>query len=228
MSLFRNSLLLLALMVSASALAIVMRPTSRIADQHPEMNLEQLVPTNFGDWRQVQQPRAQIINPQQAELLSKLYTQTLSRTYVNAEGRIVMLSIAYGANQNDSVALHYPEVCYPAQGFQLHSNEKGVLATDFGTIRVRRLITKLGDRNEPVTYWSVLGDKVVQGGIETKLEQLKYGFRSEIPDGLLFRVSALDRDSKQAFNVIDGFVAQFVAAIPVTAKRRLTGLEAAQ
>lgn len=137
-----------------------------------------------------------------------------------------MLSIAYGANQSDEVALHYPEVCYPAQGFQVYSNDKAVLATMSGDIRVRRLVTRLGERNEYVIYWSVLGDKAVQGGIETKLEQLKYGFKGQIPDGLLFRVSALDSDSAQAFALSEIFIAQLVATLPSSARLRLAGLGA--
>lgn len=227
MNLLSKNLILLALMFATSVAAVVLRPTIKIADQRPETNLEQLIPKQFGDWHAVEQPHAQIINPQQTELLNKLYTQTLARTYVNAQGSIVMLSIAYGANQSDEVALHYPEVCYPAQGFQVYSNDKAVLSTGSGEIRVRRLVTRLGERNEPVTYWSVIGDKVVQGGIETKLEQIKYGFKGQIPDGLLFRVSVLDRDSTQAFALTDAFIAQLVATLPSSARLRLTGLGAA-
>ena len=36
-------------------------------------------------------------------------------------GRQIMLSIAYGEDQRDGMKLHYPEVCYPAQGFQSRS-----------------------------------------------------------------------------------------------------------
>ena len=35
-----------------------------------------------------------------------------------------MLSVAYGMDQaDDDVQLHYPEVCYPAQGCQLRQHE---------------------------------------------------------------------------------------------------------
>lgn len=226
MNLLGKNLILLALMFAACAAAAVLRPTIKLAEQRPETNLEQLVPKQFADWRALEQADTQIINPQQTELIKKLYTQTLARTYVNVQGRIVMLSIAYGANQSDEVALHYPEVCYPAQGFQVYSNDRAVLATMSGDIRVRRLVTRLGERNEHVIYWSVLGDKAVQGGIETKLEQLKYGFKGQIPDGLLFRVSALNSDSAQAFALSESFIAQLVATLPPSARLRLAGLGA--
>ena len=106
-----------------------------------------------------------MVDPQQQELIDKIYTQTLSRTYVNPSGYRIMLAIAYGDDQRDAMQLHYPEVCYPAQGFSLKGKEKGTVATENGIIPVTRILTNLGQRNEPVTYWTTVGDQVFRGGI---------------------------------------------------------------
>jgi EpsI family protein len=220
-------LVMLALMLVAASVAWALRPTVLIADLRPKVDLESLIPKQFGDWRELQRSNAQIINPQQAEMLTKLYSQTLSRTYVNSKGDAIMLSIAYGANQGDAVQLHYPEVCYPAQGFQVQTNIKGTLVTEEGAFPVRRLTTTLGQRFEPVTYWTTIGDQVVQGGLNTKLAQMQYGFKGQIPDGLLFRVSSITRDAQAGHAIQEAFAVQLVSAVKPENRIRLIGDPAA-
>jgi EpsI family protein len=226
MKLHLKSLVLLFLMIVAFAAATFLRPTYIIAEHGRKVNLNDMVPFAFGEWREMKLTNGQIINPQQTEELNRIYTQTLARTYINSSGEIVMLSIAYGANQSDGVALHYPEVCYPAQGFALLSNKPGILETSFGNIRVRRLMTKLRDRSEPVTYWTTLGEHVVQGGIDTKITQLKYGFKGQIPDGLLFRVSSITEDAENAYSTQKNFVDSLIVALSSENRLKLAGFSA--
>ena len=219
-----KNLLLGTLIVLAAFAAMTFRPTILLADQRPKVELEELIPRQFGDWREIKQSAEQIINPQQTALLQKLYSQTLSRTYINTNGTVVMVSVAYGSNQSDGIALHYPEVCYPAQGFQLMNNEKVVIHTPFGVIPAKKLMTKLGNRFEPVTYWTTIGDKAVEGGIHTKLEQIKYGMRGAIPDGLIFRISSINREESSGHDDQNKFARDLVASLPVESRLRLAGL----
>lgn len=219
----RKNILLMVLMIGASLLAILFHPTHRIADDGPAVNLETMIPKQFGDWLEQPQQTAQIINPQQTDLLARLYSQTISRTYVNSKGDAIMLTIAYGADQSDAKQLHYPEVCYPAQGFQVVSNKVGVLQTDFGTIKVKRLVTVLGSRTEPLTYWTTVGNKVVVGGKEAKLEQLKYGFKGKIPDGLLFRVSSITNDAESGFNLQQEFAGKLLKSMTGNDRLKVAG-----
>src|SRR5450830_590456 len=121
---FKN-LLLLALMLISAGLGAALRPTISMADERPPIDLAAMVPTTFGDWREEINVLAQVINPQQKSVIDKIYSQTLSRTYVNPQGYRIMLSIAYGKNQSDALQLHKPEVCYPAQGFTLLATQRG-------------------------------------------------------------------------------------------------------
>ena len=220
----RKLILLLALMLAASAIAMLLRPTQRISELGGKLNLELMIPKKFGDWNAVENPNNQIINPQQQQKLDKLYSQLLSRVYVNTKGDVMMLSIAYGEDQSDAKQLHYPEVCYPSQGFQITSNQKAELSTQFGKIAVLRLHAEMGSRSEPITYWSTVGNKVVRGGKEIKLQQLRYGFRGEIPDGLLFRVSSITKDKNEGFAVQQQFVQSLVAVLTTVNRARLAGL----
>jgi len=220
---FRNTVMAV-LMLLAAGVAMAIHPTHRIADDGPAVVLEKMIPLQFGDWKDEPQQTGHIINPQVKEKLDKIYTAMLSRTYVNSAGERIMLSIAYGADQSDAKQLHYPEVCYPAQGFQLTSNQAGELRTDFGSIPVRRLSTVLGMRTEPLTYWTTVGNKAVLGSKQTKLEQLSYGFRGQIPDGLLFRVSSITADAEDGYAKQQAFVRALITALSPQDRAKLAGL----
>jgi EpsI family protein len=224
----RIAIVLAFLMFGASVGAIVARPSIKVANQGPTISLEIMIPKQFGDWRDEPQRISQIINPQTQELLDKLYSQILTRTYVNSEGYRVMLSLAYGSDQRGSLQAHKPEVCYPAQGFKLHKTEALPLLTPIGTIPAQRLFTSLGQRQEPVTYWFTMGDKAVQSTFEKRLVQLSYGLTGRIPDGLLFRISSIDGDQARANRYHDQFVNQLLQAIPPDDRVRLSGLGGTQ
>lgn len=217
-------LLLMVLMVAAAAVASVMRPTEILAKTRENADLERIVPKAFGEWRQLEQSSGQVVNPQQTELLASLYSQTLSRSYINPQGAVIMLSIAYGENQSDGLALHYPDVCYPAQGFKVTSTERTTLNTPLGAIPISRLNTELGRRKEPLTYWSTIGNKAVQGGTQRKLEQLRYGFQGQIPDGLIFRVSNITSDAPLGYELQAEFVSQLLSALQPTQRQFLSGI----
>ncbi|WP_153115692.1 exosortase-associated protein EpsI, B-type [Rhodocyclus tenuis] len=218
----RNSILL-ALMLAASGLAFALRPTQKIAEQGPKVDLETMIPQAFGDWREEQQSATQIVDPQQKAMIDKIYKQTLSRTYVNGEGYRIMLSISYGSDQTDSMQVHKPEVCYPAQGFVLQGKQVGSLKTSQGSIPVTRIFATLGQRSEPVTYWTTVGDRVVASGINKKLIEMSYGLTGKIPDGMLIRISSIDPEAAKAYAMQDRFAAQMLAGLAPEYRQRVAG-----
>ncbi|MCB5188081.1 EpsI family protein [Methylobacillus caricis] len=211
-------------MVSASVASTILRPTHKIAKDGDPIVLETLIPKQFSGWHEIELGGANIVNPQQKEEIERIYSQTLSRTYVNDKGEYVMLSIAYGEDQSDSNQLHLPDVCYPAQGFQVKSSSKDTIATAFGAIQVKKLLTVLGTRSEPLTYWTTVGDKVAIGGKAVKLEQLKYGFNGKIPDGMIVRVSTITLDEQYGFDVQQRFIQDVVASLNPQDRQRVAGL----
>ncbi len=214
---------LLVLMLLSAALAAALRPSISMADERPPINLKTMVPGAFGDWRQLERSGAYIIDPQTQQLLSTIYSETLTRTYVNSKGYQIMLSIAYGKNQSDALQLHKPEVCYPAQGFQLFDKHADMLNLADRTIPSTRLMTKLGQRQEPVTYWTVVGDHVTVGGIDKKLTEMRYAMADRIPDGMLIRVSSIDVNVDQAYLNQDQFSRDMLAAIAPADRERFSG-----
>ena len=222
----RIAFLLAALMFAASAGAIVAKPTAKLADQRPAISLESMIPKQFGDWREEPLRQVQVVNPQTQELLDRLYSQILARTYVNASDYRIMLSLAYGTDQRESSSLraHKPEVCYPAQGFTVLKDDAGLLSTGFGTIPVRRLFATLGPRQEPLTYWFTVGDTAVQGKLQKRIVDLRYGLTGRLPDGMLFRVSSIDPDQARAYQLQDQFINQLLQSVSPAERKRLSGL----
>lgn len=221
------ALLILALMVATSLGAIVARPDAAAASLEPALPLEAMIPKRFGDWRE--RRFEHVVNPQERALINKLYSGTLTRTYANSSGYLIMLSIAYGRDQRGDLAAHMPDLCYPANGFTLHRSDSVQLATPFGEIPVRRLFTSREARQEPVTYWFTFGDEPVslhqrEWRLRSRLVQLRYAFTGRIPDGLLFRVSSIDGDQPRANRFQDQFVNDLLSALSPLERKRLSGL----
>lgn len=220
----RKSIGVLLSMGTAAALAHVAVPRTKLADLVPAIDLEQTFPVAFGPWRVDASLPVILPAPDVQAKLDAIYNQVLSRTYVNAMGQRIMLSVAYGGDQSDAMSIHLPEVCYPAQGFQVLERKRDVVAFPGHSIPVVRLLTKLGGRTEPVTYWIVVGDEVVPGRVEQKLVKIRYAMRGQIPDGMLVRVSSIDADGKKAFELQDGFIAALSQRLSADARARVIGV----
>lgn len=215
---------LAGLMICASLAGFAIRPTAKAEDKGKIVSLETSVPTHFGDWRLLPEQSAQVVNPQTQQLLDKLYSQMLTRTYVNKQGYRIMLSLAYGDDQRGGLQAHKPEVCYPAQGFKLANVQDGTLSTAYGKIDVRRLNTSLGSRVEPVTYWLTVGDQVIRNSFDKRIAQIRLGLTGQIPDGLLFRVSSIDDNASNGFDMQRKFVDDMMDAVPAPTRKLLGGL----
>jgi len=210
-----------ALMVGSALAAPQLKPVR--AEGSAALVLESMVPQAFGDWSI--DPNIVPVAPTadvQAKL-DRIYSQTVSRTYVNSAGDHIMLTVAYGGDQSDALKAHRQEVCYTAQGFTIHDLHQGDLAVQGGAIPVTRMLAIRGERSEPVTYWFTMGDRVVRGRAERLAMQLREGFSGRIPDGMLVRVSSISADTAGAYAAQQAFITQLLGAMPSTERARLAG-----
>jgi len=220
----RNAMLIFVLMSIASFGSGFARPEHRMSDSRGMTRLETMVPTKIGDWYDEPGWMTQIVDPVLKNAIEDLYDETLARTYTNANGYRIMLSIAYKSeNGLTKGRVHRPEICYPADGFDIRHVEKAELATPFGTIPIRRVLAIKGQRTERVTYWITVGDESVTNAIDGKLKELSYGFNRVIPDGLLFRVSSIDHDQLRANQLQDEFVVRLLSSVTPKARQQLGG-----
>ena len=210
-------------MLTSAGLGVALRPTISIADDLPPIDLKTLVPTSFDNWHEDFNVSVQIINPQQKQILDLIYDKTLSRTYVNSQGYRIMLSIAYGKNQSGTLQLHKPEICYAAQGFSLLKARPGKLDLLGGTIAVSRLETSLGQRFEPITYWTIVGDRITSSMVDKRLTEVRYAMRGRIPDGMLVRISSIDTATDNAYAIHTHFASAMIQAISPAYRNRFAG-----
>lgn len=212
------------LMTSAAALAFVLKPTRHMVDSQSLAKLEDIIPREFGEWREEPAMNRGVVNPQTEEFLKSIYDETLSRTYVSPRGERIMLSLAFGADQSKATQVHRPEVCYPAQGFQIRSSEKFSLSLSDGQLPAMKLVAVAQQRIEPITYWIVVGDLVVRGSIEQKLAIVKHGMNGVVPHGLLFRVSSIGGDVTRQFDVQEKFINSLYDSLDSKQRGRLYGV----
>jgi EpsI family protein len=211
-------------MVLASYLAYHFTPRQYLADHRPKIHLDTMVPKEFGRWRVDPSITPVVADPSQAELIDQLYSETLSRTYVNERGQRVMLTIAYGRDQSESVQLHTPEFCYRAQGYTVAESKAGMMPLGFKDQPVIQVLASAPRRIEPITYWVIMGDHVVNGGVRDRRDlRFIYGFRGLIPDGMLFRVSSIGDDTAIAYALQGLFVADLMSKLSKVDRNRLTG-----
>lgn len=219
----RRAVLASGLMLAALAAAAVARPHRRLTDERGSLDLESSFPARFADWQVDTRIPVQLVSPDLQQFIARIYSATLSRVYVDSRGERIMLSVAYGGDQSDATRAHRPEVCYPAQGFEIVGNEVASIETAAGALRVRRLVARAGGRVEPITYWVVVGTRGALSGTEQKLAQLSYGLRGLIPDGLLVRVSSLSIDAPAAYRLQSRFINQLSHALSPALQERVMG-----
>jgi len=219
----RRALAVLAAAVGTTVLAQRMAPTHHMARERSGRTLAGAVPPHLGDWQEDRSVPVLEPSPDVVADLARIYRDLLNRTYVDAQGYRVMLSIAYSGDQSDGMAVHRPEVCYPAQGFELLRMRSDSLVVGNRRLPVRRLSTRLQARVEPLTYWVVNGADVVADAWQGRLQQLRSTLAGSIPDGMLVRLSSLDFDDERAFSQHDRLARALASGLDAEFEPRLFG-----
>jgi len=218
-----------AIMAAGShGLTQLLVPTRIMAEELPPLDLEADIPKQFGDWRLLEGGPQVVQDPTVEATLAEFYSQTLGRSYVNSKRQLVMLSLAYGKNQNSfNTAAHRPEFCYATQGFLI----KKVAETPFqlashSVIASRLVASRVEYRhNEPISYWVTLDDTTALPGISRRIQQFKYGLQGKIVDGFLVRISSLGTDNDEQFKLHEQFARDLEQAIAPSLRPRLFGLD---
>jgi EpsI family protein len=213
-------------MVAASLAAWWLTPHERWYEHIGRPVFEEIVPRQFGDWVQDDSASAgQIVDPQLQTALESVYTQTVSRIYLNkSNGRRIMLSLAYGENQSYAHQLHRPEACYSSQGATIEELHEESISVNGRVIPVYRMKAAFGMRKEQVTYLIRIGDEVISGPPSAlNKARTRLGFKGYVADGLLFRVSEIADDPQDSNPLQDRFIQDLVSALPASQQGLLIG-----
>jgi EpsI family protein len=216
--------------LGAAVLAKVLEPRELMARSSASLNLEQVIPRQFGSWKLL--PEISPVVPADPEGYvepdpnsARIYSQEVGRSYTDGDGNIVMLLVAYGPVQNYRLKAHRPEICYTAQGFRVSEKTIAELnyRNDVRPIEMTRLTAEREARFEPISYWMRVGNDISNGVIERQIIRLKYGLRGIIPDGALIRVSTIGLPKDASFKLQDQFIRDLLAAIPPNELKFFTG-----
>ncbi|MBW9332510.1 exosortase B [Herbaspirillum sp. RU 5E] len=184
-----------------------------------------LIPVQFGHWREVPSPFLQVnvgLDDGTERNADQPYDDVLTRTYVNAEGQMVMLALAYASEQTQDVKIHLPEVCYVAQGFNLEYLGAASVPVNAlsGPAEGARFVAFNKDRIEAVSYWVRIGDGFPNGGFAARWKIFKDGLDGRVSDGILVRASSLLQDTAgqaEAYELQRRFLQDLVMATDKTA-----------
>lgn len=201
--------------LATAAAAEAMRPRTRVALLNGQQ-LENGIPRAFGTWKTHESEG--VIAPQSEDsLAAKLYSQTVTRVYADPNGDLVMLLIAYGNTQSDTLQLHRPEVCYPAFGFEVTESRPMALTLANGVVLPgRNLIARTPGREERISYWTRIGEYMPVDNDEQRRMRFRTALAGIIPDGVLVRISNTVADEKQAFALNARFAADLMKAVPAS------------
>ena len=220
----RKAFAFLSAAMASSVAAVALVPRVSVDEIQAYLPLGDVFPPAFGGWKI--DPDALPFEPgaDLRKVLAESYDQTLARTYVNESGYRIMLSVAYGGRRNQGMDDHRPEICYPAQGLAVRRDTREVLFDlDTEHLPLKRLVAGAGSRNEPISYWLVIGRSVASFGYGHRWALLKYGLTGHVPDGLLVRVSSIDDDEQRSFAEQDVFLRDMLHALTPEFRRRVMG-----
>ena len=216
-------------LLAAAVFAQVLAPRELMARTSASLNLEQIIPKQFGIWSVV--PSISPVTPEDPEGYvadvnsSRIYSQEVGRSYTDGRGNIVMLMVAYGPVQNFRLKAHRPEMCYTAAGFRVSAKTSAeVLYRDGAApLQVAHVIAQRESRFEPISYWMRVGNNITTGVIDRQWIRLMYGLRGIIPDGALMRVSTIGLPQQASYRLQDQFIRDLLAAIAPEDRKFFTG-----
>jgi EpsI family protein len=225
----RRDFLMGGALLAAAGGALALTPRGRLVLMPEGVTLNDIVPSQFGDWAVV--PSADIVlpKPREGSLSDRLYGDQLARVY-QAPGLLpIILVMAYGPIQNDALQLHRPEVCYSAVGFSIENVHKATLDVARGlSLPVRDLVARAEGRVETITYWTRIGDDLPTSGTEQRIAKLRQQWDGYIADGILVRMSIPTPPSTEVVETMRAFARAMLKSVnpdvlPALIGRRFAG-----
>jgi EpsI family protein len=135
-----------------------------------------------------------------------------------------MFLAAYNSVQLNNVQLHRPEICYYASGFSIDRSAPYEIVTGGGgEVPARSVTAKLGSRNENILYWTRIGDDFPQSWAAQRLSMTKANLAGYLADGLLLRLSVIDRDLDKSLRDMSGFVNDLMTGAGPATRKLLIG-----
>lgn len=224
----RRSATLIALAMGATAAGgLWVRQPVRPAAESSRVSLDHLLPDRFGDWSIDREAAVYVRAADARGRQVGFLDQVLERSFLDASGARVMLSVAYLGAQSSGMQLHRPEVCYRAAGFRIGDLRQASVDLGSGSLPITRLLAEMPGRPESITYWTVVGGETVASQEQGWSDRLRRAWRRIGRDGVLVRISSIDADAERAFRLHERFAADMTATLAPGGRELLLGSHSA-
>lgn len=187
------------------------------------IDLEALVPRQFGKWHMIDDSSAILPNPEDANAAAAAYEHVVSRTYVRPDGAFVMMVLAHGRTDSGLLVLHRAEVCYESQGFTVQPLGHHRLEQDRRRVTTTRMTAERDGRREQVTYWATMAGQQTDLGVVQKLRVLEARLHGQPLDAFLVRASTISQADASAYALVDAFLRDMLVALPPDLRTMVAG-----
>lgn len=202
----RRSILVGTGLTAAGALSYLVAPKA-VAKPIEKPTFSSAIPDRVGGW--TSRKSQEIVLPPQDDS-NKLYENQETRVYEGVGLPAIMFLIAYSSTQQNDVQVHRPEVCYPASGFPVIGTEPTQISYRNREFAGRELVADRGGLHERIVYWIRVGDSFPTSWREQRINMALANLSGSVPDGVLFRVSAIEEPGKSTSTTLRKFIATFL------------------
>lgn len=218
----RRDLLLGGACLAALGCAEWLRPR-RVIQLMTSPKLADIVPVGFGTWSS--EADGELIVPKTpGSLADRLYSDTVTRRYIDAgNGAEIMLLIAYGGAQSDSLQLHRPEACYPAVGFEITRRKLEMVNIAGAAVPAVFLTAEAAGRREDILYWTRIGEFLPRSAGEQRSDRLKAAMEGYVGDGVLVRMSMINNAGRDTLPLLTSFATNLMAAVKQPSRKAFVG-----
>ncbi|EGD60016.1 methanolan biosynthesis EpsI [Novosphingobium nitrogenifigens DSM 19370] len=165
-----------------------------------------------------------LIAPVDSDLAALTYSDILMRLYRRDDAAPIMLLVACGAGREPGLAVHRPEECYPAFGYDVSPLRPVPMGTPLPPGMTATFFTaRRDDRVEHVLYWVRLGAGFPASNRAQRLAVARENLRGRLPEGVLLRVSTIGGEASVALEALRGFAGGLLAHLDTAGREILLG-----
>ncbi|MDZ7339863.1 MAG: EpsI family protein [candidate division KSB1 bacterium] len=171
-------------------------------------NLEN-VSSHFSSWQMAQK---HVLKPGTQEILKA--TQSIWRSYANAQGYTINLFIAYFHDQKYGSQIHSPKHCLPGGGWKIIQKENyflDIITTKPRSMMVNKMVISDKRRKELVIYWFWTRSGIITSEYRLKFDLAKNALFRQPTDAALVRINLPiidNEDDSQALRLATQFISE--------------------
>ena len=141
-------------------------------------------------------------------------TDTLSRSYMTADGKTVDIYIGYHGGGKESGEIHSPKHCLPGSGWLEISSKSRLLDVSGTKINLVQAVYQKGDSKQLFLYWFQVQAKTISDEYSLKMAEIANSILNRRRDASFIRISLpCSSDEQGAAATGDRFIGDFLPAI---------------